>query len=46
VRVDLDWINPPPDANTMWTIIAFLVGSGLVVAFIKYDQAKAQKKGG
>ncbi len=46
VRVDLDWINPPTDANTMWTLIAFLVGSGLVVAFIKYDQAKAQKKGG
>ena len=46
VRVDLDWINPPTDLNTMWTLIAFLVGSGLVVAFIKYDQAKAQKKGG
>ena len=46
VRVDLDWINPPTDANTMWTLIAFLVGSGLVAALIKYDQAKAQKKGG
>ena len=46
VRVDLDWISPPADANTMWTLIAFLVGSGLVAAFIKYDQGKAQKKGG
>ena len=45
-RVDLDWIAPPTDANTMWTLIAFLIGSGLVAAFIKYDQAKAQKKGG
>jgi len=45
-RVDLDWIIPPTDANTMWTIIAFLVGSALVAAFIRYDQAKAQKKGG
>ena len=46
VRVDLDWISPLADANTMWTLIAFLVGSGLVAAFIKYDQGKAQKKGG
>ena len=46
VRVDLDWINPPTDANTMWTLIAFLIGSSLVAAFIKYDQAKAQKKSG
>ena len=45
VRVDLDWIVPPTDANTMWTLIAFFIGSGLVAAFIKYDQAKAQKKG-
>jgi putative membrane protein len=45
-RVDLDWINPPTDANTMWTLIAFLIGSSLVAAFIKYDQAKAQKKSG
>ena len=45
-RVDLDWIIPPTDANTMWTIIAFLVGSALVAAVIRYDQAKAQKKGG
>jgi len=45
VRVDLGWIVPPTDANTMWTLIAFLVGFSLVMAFIKYDQAKAQKKG-
>jgi hypothetical protein len=43
--VDLGWIVPPTDANTMWTLIAFLVGFSLVMAFIKYDQAKAQKKG-
>jgi hypothetical protein len=30
----------------MWTLIAFLVGSGRVAALIKYHQAKAQKKGG
>ena len=45
VRVDLGWIVPPTDANTMGSLIAFLIGSGLVAAFIKYDQAKAQKKG-
>ena len=44
VRVDLGWIVPPTDANTMWSLIAFLIGSGLVAAFIKYDQAKAQKR--
>ena len=45
-RVDFGWIMPPADANTLWTLVAFLIGSGLVVTFIKYDQAKAQKKGG
>ncbi|MDP7048153.1 MAG: DUF368 domain-containing protein [Verrucomicrobiota bacterium] len=45
-RVDFGWIIPPIDANTLWTILAFLIGSGLVVVFIKHDQAEAEKKGG
>ncbi|MBC8245791.1 MAG: DUF368 domain-containing protein [Verrucomicrobia bacterium] len=45
-RVDFGWIIPPTDANTLWTVVAFLIGSGLVVAFIKQDQGKAEKKGG
>ena len=43
-RVDIDWIIPPTDANTMWTLIAFVVGSALVAAFIRHDQPKAQKR--
>jgi uncharacterized membrane protein len=43
-RVDFDWMAPPTDANTLWTLVAFLIGSGLVVAFIKFDLAKAQKR--
>ena len=43
-RVDFGWIAPPTDANTLWTLVAFLIGSGLVVAFIKFDLAKAQKR--
>ncbi len=45
-RVDLGWIMPPMDGNTLATLIAFLIGSGLVAAFLKFDRAKAQKKGG
>ena len=45
-RVDLGWMIPPMDANTFVTLIAFLIGSGLVAAFLKIDRAKAQKKGG
>jgi len=45
-RVDFGWIAPPIDANTLWTLVAFLIGSGLVMAFVKHDQAKAEKKGG
>jgi len=40
-RVDLDWIAPPTDANTMWTLIAFLIGSGLVAAFLRYEGSKS-----
>ena len=43
-RVDFGWIAPPNDSNTLWTLVAFLIGSGLVVAFIKFDLAKAQKR--
>jgi len=43
-RVDFGWIAPSTDANTLWTLVAFLIGSGLVVAFIKFDLAKAQKR--
>jgi len=45
-RVDFGWIIPPTDTNTMWTLIAFFAGAGLVAAFIKYDEFKAEKKGG
>ena len=45
-RVDFGWIIPPIEANTLWTAVAFLIGSGLVIAFIKHDQATAEKKGG
>ena len=45
-RVDFGWITPPTDTNTMWTLIAFFAGAGLVAAFMKYDEFKEQKKGG
>ena len=45
-RVDFGWIIPPTDTNTMWTLIAFFAGAGLAAAFIKYDEFKAEKKGG
>ncbi|MDP7176726.1 MAG: DUF368 domain-containing protein [Verrucomicrobiota bacterium] len=45
-RVDFGWIMPSADADTLWTLVAFLIGSGLVAALIKHDEAKAQKKGG
>ncbi|MEE2947797.1 MAG: DUF368 domain-containing protein [Verrucomicrobiota bacterium] len=45
-RVDFGWIIPAIDANTLWTVVAFFIGSGLVIAFIKQDQDKAEKKGG
>ena len=45
-RVDLGWVVPPMDGNTFATIVAFLVGSGLVGVFLKLDQSKQQKKGG
>ena len=45
-RIDFGWMIPPADANTLCTLVAFLIGSGLVMAFIKHDQAKAEKKGG
>ena len=45
-RVDLGWVLPPADWNTFATLVAFLVGAGLVIVFLNYDRAKAQKKGG
>ena len=45
-RVDFGWIVRPIDENTFATIVAFLVGSGFVIFFLKLDQANAQKKGG
>jgi len=45
-RVDFGWIVRPMDGNTFATIVAFLVGSGLVMVFLKLDRANAQKKGG
>jgi putative membrane protein len=45
-RVDLGWVMPPVDGNTFATSIAFLIGSVLVMAFLKFDRAKTQKKGG
>ena len=44
-RVDGGWIVPPVDQNTFVTLVSFLVGSGLVVFFLRYDRIKAQKKG-
>ena len=44
-RVDHGWIIPPVDNNTFVTLVAFLVGSGLVVFFLKFNQVKTQKKG-
>jgi len=40
-RVDFGWIIPPTDANTLWTVIAFLIGSGLVAAFLRHDGSKS-----
>ena len=45
-RVDLGWVMPLGDGNTFATLIAFLIGSVLVMAFLKFDRAKTQKKGG
>ncbi|MBL58649.1 MAG: hypothetical protein CMO75_03160 [Verrucomicrobiales bacterium] len=45
-RVDLGWVLPPADWNTFATLVAFLVGAGLVIVFLNYDRTKAQKKGG
>ena len=44
-RVDGDWVFPPFDQNTFLTLVTFLIGSVLVVFFLRYDRTKAQKKG-
>ena len=45
VRVDSDWIIPPLDQNTFLTLVSFLVGSGLVIFFLRYDWTRTKKKG-
>ena len=45
-RVELGWVIPLVDGNTLATLIAFLIGSVLVMAFLKFDRTKTQKKGG
>jgi len=43
-RVDSDWIIPPLDQNTFLTLVSFLVGSGLVIFFLRYDWTRAKKR--
>ena len=42
---DGDWVFPPFDQNTFLTLFTFLVGSILVVFFLRFDRIKSQKKG-